>query len=130
MAEKPTSRGLFLCEQTIIEARTNNYSLINMFDQKVAASFPATFSPFSVFSALVFGFGRVRVDLQMFRFPEAVPLYQESHAILFDSPVHVIRFHSEIEVAFPVPGWYEFKLLADGEELAQTMLHVITEGEA
>jgi hypothetical protein len=53
-------------------------------------------------------------------------IYHRSLKVTFQDRIQEVRFFLRIErCVFPVPGHYQIKLLADGEEIAQQRFRVL-----
>ena len=125
MSVRPVARGLFVCEQVIVEAGSNNVSLINCFTRRHAGTFPSAPMRFAVCSLLAGGLGAVTMRLEISRIEDTKLVYRRSMVTVFEDRVQEARFVLRLtDVIFPEPGVYSVVLFADDEWIAQTRLTV------
>ncbi len=61
MFELPVVRGVFLCENVIVEERSRNVSLINCFSRRLAEQFPTPPQRFVLYAVFVNGLGTIPI---------------------------------------------------------------------
>jgi hypothetical protein len=129
MSQRPVARGLFVCEQVIVEERTHNVSLINCFTMRSVATFPTPPQPFVICALLTSGHGTIQLGVVISRLTDLGVIYRQTMPQTFDDPLQEVRFYLRVSTcSFPEPGWYEVVLLADGEPVAQTRLQIARRG--
>jgi hypothetical protein len=125
MNERPIARGLILCEKVVVEEKSRFVSLVNCFTRKKIARFPSEPMDFVLFALLLNGRGPVRLEAIVEDAATSVEIDRHSGICEFRSPLSEVRFQKQYSnVSFPTPGDYEFQLLADGEIIANTVLHL------
>ena len=125
MIQRPNAIGLLLCQQAIVEERTRNLTLVNTFRRLVVDSFPSPPQRFEIHSLLTDGLGPMTLTLLATRLDTLDEIYNQTGTVTFTNPlqeqyllIHITR------ISFPVPGRYEFRLLAERESIAQCVLEV------
>ena len=63
MFELPVVRGVFLCENVIVEERSRNVSLINCFTRKLVDQFPTPPQRLVVCAVFANGLGKIPIEL-------------------------------------------------------------------
>src|SRR5262245_28245689 len=125
MIPAPVAMGLFLCEQVIVDRRTNNPSPINIFTGLAVERFPSEIQRFSVFAALTDGQGEGTIELAGHRMDSGELVYSQRHPIRFVDRRLVVNVDMRVRnIRFPVAGAYEFVLLVDGDLVARRALRV------
>jgi hypothetical protein len=70
------------------------------------------------------------MELVVVRLDTGEEVYSRRHVVRFSDKLAEWRLHLRVrDCAFPVPGHYQFTLLADGEWLAQRRVYVYSEGD-
>jgi hypothetical protein len=126
MIHLPTSRGLTVCEQIIVEERTRNVTLVNCFTRLFMDQFPSEARPFAIYSSLIDGFGEITLDLLTYRLDDYEEISKLSQRVQFPDRLQEVKYLFRLNhFAFPVEGQYQVSLLADGELIAQNRIDVI-----
>ena len=130
MNELPIARGLFVCEKVLVEEGTRYTTLINCFSNRKFDRFPSEPIDFLLFAILLNGRGRVRLDAVMEDVDTSNEFDRRSSVFDFFDPKQEFRFRAKYNsFSFKQPGSYEFKLLADGEMIANTVVNVTQGGK-
>jgi hypothetical protein len=130
MIQRPNAVGLMLCQQVIIEEKTRNRTLVNNFSRLEVKNFPASVPPFSVVSTLTDGMGEMTLTLVVARLDTLEEVYTQAVRTRFDNPLQELRLQFRVtHCSFPVPGRYQFALLADGEDVTACVLTIIAREE-
>ena len=125
MAEIPMARGLFVCEQVIVDHHTRNASLINCFSGWPIDRFPSPPQRFSVYAALTNGSGNWMMKVSILRLKDLTTIYERLMPHHFPSPMELIRFHFRVkECIFPAPGDYVVQLYARNDFICDTVLKI------
>lgn len=125
MTPTPTALGMFLCEQIIVDKKTDNLSPINIFNLLRVDGFPSFPQRFSVFAALTDGQGHGKVELVGARLDSGERVFGQPHDISFPNRKTVVSIDLRVtNITFPEPGAYELQLLIDGEMVARRELAV------
>jgi hypothetical protein len=125
MSQRPVAVGLTICEQVIVEEKTKNTTLVNSFTGLKVDRFPSVPRPFTVYAVLTDGLGEVAVDLVVSRLMTLEDIYIQPRSVVFTDRLLEVRVPFRLNrCSFPLPGRYQFSLLADGELIAQRVLQV------
>ena len=125
MSQRPAAIGLLVCEQVIIEERTQNVTPVNSFKRRFAQRFPTEPFSFVVFAILNDGVGEIRLDLKISRLDIDEDVYERSMVVRFGDQLQEGRCLFRVpDCSFPVPGAYEVALFADKELVAQRKIHI------
>lgn len=125
MAELPVARGLLLCELVIVEERTRNISLVNVFTTRVVEAVPTGPQAFTVFALLTNGQGRIPLELRINRLRDDAVVFNQSQPLTFPDPITEVRFvFRSAQFHFPETGLYEVTLASGAEPIAQTRLDI------
>ncbi len=120
MTPPPVALGMFICEQVIVDQRTQNPSPISIFTGLAVTGFPSPPQRFSVFSSLTNGRGSAVIRLVVSRLDNGEECYQQSHTMDFPTPLMISNVLLRVqEIRFPVSGRYEFVLFVDSDPIAQ-----------
>ena len=125
MIPRPSLIGLWICEQVIIDSRTNNPSLISIYTGRQYPAFPSDPVPFSVFCSLTgtAGSGTMRLDVEQLASGRCI--YSRSGPIHFPHRFAVVNISHRIQdVRFPAAGTYMFELFIDDDSVARRRLRV------
>lgn len=133
MAELPITRGVFLCENVIVEEHTRKVSLINCFTKLLVESLPSPPQQFNVFAIFVNGNGSIPVRLAVTKIEPNLEgendIFVFTGAFRFVDPFQELRTLIPItKLVFDVAGEYEVVLESNGEFLAQTRFELRVEG--
>ena len=82
MSEKPIARALFVCEKTIIEEGTHNFTMVNCFNLRRVESLPVEV-PLTIAAMLANGSGNVPLAVVIWRLEDDVPVYQRTFSLAF-----------------------------------------------
>jgi hypothetical protein len=126
MIRIPNAVGLLLCQQTVVEDKTKNVTLVNTFTRMNASQFPTPPRKFIVFSSLVGGVGAVKLSLVVSRLDTLDEVFDRAWDVTFEDPLRIERLIVRpAAISFPVPGKYEVVLRANGEPIAQSALWLL-----
>src|SRR5262249_30528874 len=130
MIKRPNAVGLLLCEHAVIEEKTRNVSLVNTFGRLRFREFPSPPRRFVAFALLTDGLGQGTLTLVHTRLETSEDLNRYEWPAKFVDPLHQVRAVMRLPtLSFPAEGRYQFSLLADGEWVAQCLVHVSLEVE-
>jgi hypothetical protein len=116
----PTASGLLVCEQVIIDKRTDNVTPVNCFTTLKAERFPSEPQRFSIFALLTDGAEEVKLDVIISRLDNDADVYRQSLRLWFGDRLQQVRFIYRItRCIFPAPGVYEVQLLGEGHLVAR-----------
>jgi hypothetical protein len=125
MIHLPNASGLVLCEQAVIEEKTRNVTLVNSFSRLRCPSFPSPRGRFFVYALLSGGLGDAEMSLVVSRLDTLEDVHETRWHMKFRDRLRPMRLVLRLShLSFPEPVRYQFSLMADGEEVAQTVLEV------
>jgi hypothetical protein len=125
MVPSPFAVSLFLCDRVIIDSKSRNPSLINIFSGRAVREFPSPPERFSVFAALTDAVGRGIIELRVVDVSSEDSVFDWEDAIQFTDRFTVLNVHIELEdVTFPHAGVFAVQLFIDGEHIAESRLRV------
>jgi hypothetical protein len=125
MMPTPTTFGLTVCEQVIVDRRTGNYSPINIFTQLTAPSFPTDFTRLTVFATLTDTQGHGKMTVRCTELASNDDIYERSFPLIVPDQRAIQNLVLRVQrLRFPRAGWYEFVLLADDEQVAHRRFRV------
>lgn len=125
--QKPNPSGLaiVICDQIIEDKQTNKKSLIGIFNNINAASFPCRHPQVSVFVSLTEGRGECAARLRIAN--------EETDEVVADvnGPIQFPDIHSVVELVFnlvglvfPSPGLYSIEFYCDDALVLERRFHV------
>ena len=130
MIEKPLGVALIICDQVIVDKTTNKRTLVGIFNQIQARSFPCRQNYLAVFAQLTNGSGVLPVVLRCARQGIDEPLVEIEHSIDFPNPMATIEIEFLIEgLIFKQAGAHVFELVVDGEHVIESRFNVKTKTE-
>jgi len=122
MSPIPKTNAMLICDQVITDKSTNKKSLIGIFENISAASFPCIHHLLSVYVKLTEAHGTYRFSLELVDLKrDTVTARGEiPHDITIDNPrtVHELVFNLR-NLKFLDPGDYEFRIFASGKIFGQ-----------
>jgi hypothetical protein len=130
MIQIPNAVGLTVCQQAIIEEGTKNVTLVNTFTRLAVKKFPTPPQQLVAHALLTDGIGTVKLSVIISRMDTLENIIVQSGDVTFTDPLHVRRpFARFPAVQFPVRGYYQVTLLANGEWVAQGTLKLVGQGD-
>jgi len=128
MVPTPTAIGLWTCDQIIIDRETVKPSLIGIFTGLAVESFPSDPQRFSVFSSLIDGEGRGRIEVTITSDESGEMIHTLRSGISIPDRLTAVNAAFRLRrVQFPESGVYSIHLLIDGELIAQRRIRVYTD---
>ncbi len=125
MASTPVAIGMTVCDYMIVEEDTKKVSLIGSFSVLRVPAFPATAPDMAVYALLTGGQGNVTVEVKLARLDTLAEVIVDRFPLHFLSKLAEIICSTRLRgLLFPVPGYYQFTLLVDGEWVAQKRLRI------
>lgn len=126
MAERPVVHALLPCEAVIVEERTRNVSLMNVFTHRVVDRLPSHPLWFVVRALMPDGAGTVPLELEVAPLDGGPPLKRFPVPVTFPDPLQHVWLDIRVRgLVFPAPGPYEVVLSADGESLARFRFNIL-----
>jgi hypothetical protein len=118
--EKPLGVALVICDRVIVDAKTQEKTLVATFNRIRASTFPALHPRMSLFVSVTNGRGVMDGKILCVEEASREPVYQASGPLLFKDPLHVVEMTFQIRnVVFPKPGVYNVEFLCDNELILQ-----------
>ena len=125
MIHFPSAWRLVLCEQAVVEEKTRNVTLVNSFSRLRCPSFPSPAARFVTYALLSGELGDATMSLVVSRLDTLEDVHEARWQMKFRDRLRPIRLVLRLSrLSFPAPVRYQFSLMADGEEVAQTVLEV------
>ena len=129
MLHSPVPLALWICDRVIIDAATNDLSLIGAFTGLKFEQFPTFPRPLSVFLSLTGaeGIGKITLSVLGIDADGAFEqVYNRSETIVFRQRALVENVHFRIrDLRFPRKGTYSFAVFVDRVLLAERKLRLI-----
>jgi hypothetical protein len=127
--EQPMAQALVICDQIIEEARTQKKSLIGIFNNVYASTFPVQHPKMCVYASLTNGRGRVKIELRGVRVGDEgsddKQILSVSGTIEFPDPNQVVEMVFNLNgVPFERPGLHTFELHCEGNLLLEKRFSV------
>jgi hypothetical protein len=122
--EPPLVQAFLLCEQVIADERTHRKSLINIFHQLQARTFPFVLSRVAVFASLINGNGLVDFEVRCVKEDDSKIIFTTRGPIHFVNPNAVVELVLELNVVFPTSGAYSFLLFCGEDLLAERRFYI------
>jgi hypothetical protein len=126
MIQKPVAIGLFLCDQVVIAEATRHVTPVNCFTMRRVEGLPSDPSPFVVFAILTDGLGETQLEVAIQRLDNLEEVYRRGAPFHFADPLQEVRCLFRVrDCSFPIPGYYEARLFADNESIAQRKFRIL-----
>lgn len=127
MSRTPTTLGLLLCEQVVVEEGTRNVTLVNCFTRRqLSGDAPESLS-FVIFTLLTNGQGTTPVEVAVHRMDDFEEVYRRDSSLNFAKPTQVVRCVVRVrDCPFPGPGVYQISLSTGDHILGQRLLTLFT----
>jgi hypothetical protein len=123
--ERPICVAIVICNEVIEDKRTNNKSLIGLFNSIVTTAFPAQHARMFVMVSLTDGRGEWPLSL-VIRGPSGEPIFQSDGKLRFDDPLAVLDIVAELRMLpLPEAGEYRLEVVCGGELVASRRFNVV-----
>lgn len=129
---RPGALSLTICGQVIVDARSQNPSLIGIFTGLGVDDFPSDPQRFSVVAFLTGSVGTAKIRIRAVRLATGEQVYQQEGTVSFRDQTDIVNVFFRVRtIRFPGPGFYLFQLLVDDEVVpgAQRRLRVYRTSE-
>lgn len=114
--EKPIGIALIICDRVITDAQTNEKTLVGIFNNVWAPSFPAMHARLSIFVGVTSGRGTVKGAIQCVNESTGQRVFESSGPISFKDPCHIVEITFLLRnVLFVQPGMHNVSFFCDGE---------------
>jgi len=124
-SEKPLGQAIVICDRIIVDAETNNKTLVSTFNSITAPHFPARHPFMAVYTALTNGAGKKLVELIMRDTSNNNKIFAIRQEFGFANPNMVAELIFNLRnVIFFKPGLYAFEVWVDGEPLLENRFNV------
>jgi hypothetical protein len=119
MNQRPIAVALLLCDQFIVDDRTQNITPVNCFSRRVLDGPLTEPQAFGVFLLLTDGLGIMSADLEIVRLDTEESVYRKEIEVRFQSPLQQVRCLLRVRrCIFPVAGPYQATFIVEGECVA------------
>ena len=128
-SEQPMAQALVICDQIIEEAGTQKKSLIGIFNNIFASTFPVQHPKMCIYASLTNGRGRVKIELRGVRVGDEgsddKQFLSVSGTIAFPDPNQVVEMvFNLVGVPFERAGLHTFELHCEGNLLLEKRFNV------
>ena len=126
LSAKPELVAILVCDEIIRDQITHKFTLVGLFNQVAATSFPYKHPRLHVFVSLTSGHGGAPATLRLVPHDTEQPLVELHGRINFPDPLAVVDMHFAIaNVAFPKPGPYSFDFYCDDVLIGSRRFNVV-----
>ena len=116
----PECLALVLCEQVIEDKRTNNKTLVGLFNQITAANLPLIYPKMTIVVSLCNGHGKVPVEVRINSLANEELIFKVIGEVAFKDPLDVCDLIFELrQVPFKHEGTYAITVLANEKQLLE-----------
>ena len=129
----PKCLALVVCNEIIEDKKTNNKTLVSLFNSISAKVFPFKFPKMVVLASLTNGRSRVEISARISSMEDQTQVLSVKGAVEFPNPLAVCDLVVEFRsVPFKKPGMYAVEILCEDQLLAERriMLHATPEKHA
>ncbi|MDD5634395.1 MAG: hypothetical protein PHW46_03865 [Candidatus Omnitrophica bacterium] len=119
---KPVMNAMLVCDKVITEAGSNKKSLIGIFENISALSFPCVHHFLAVYIKLTDAVGKYAFRLELIDLEQDVIIGKAElpKEIVIESPLHIHDLVFNLAgLKFPHPGKYEFRIFSNNEICGQ-----------
>jgi hypothetical protein len=125
-ASTPVGLAIVVCDQIIDDKLTNKKSLIGIFNQIGAGSFPCRHPRLAVFVSITEGRGTSHARLRIAHDESGVVVAEVNGQIQFPDVHTVVELNFDmVGLAFPKPGLYSIEFYCDDALVLERRFHVI-----
>lgn len=126
-APHPVLNAMLVCDQAIREEGSAKVSLIGIFENVNAESFPVLHPSFAVYVKLVDAIGEYRISLLLLHLRTGKELGSGGATVDIPDRMQVAEFVFPLRnVIFPEAGVYEFRLFANDKYLGSKTFRVLS----
>ncbi|MDH4155022.1 MAG: hypothetical protein OEV01_14645 [Nitrospira sp.] len=125
---KPSVQAFLVCDQVIEDSLTKKKSLIGIFTHLQTASFPFQHQHMGLYFCLTDAEGLYHFDIDL--------IYLNSEQLICRATLPNIEIHDRLQISdfginiplliLPAPGRYEFRLMMEGQLIAQKDFNVLS----
>jgi hypothetical protein len=129
MKKSPVALGMFLCEQVIVDVKTNNATPVNCFNSRRLEEFPGRID-FSALAYLTDGMGEMPLEIIVERLDTLDEVFRLNETVKFTNPLQEMRCMLRLrQCTFRVPGPYQVSLIVDRNVVALRKFVVLRKKE-
>lgn len=111
---EPELIAIVVCDEVIRDQMTHKFTLVGLFNQVAAVSFPYRHPRLNVFVSLTNGHGESAGKLRLVSHDAEQPIVELKGRIRFPDPLAVVDMHFNlVNIVFLKPGSYGFDLYCD-----------------
>ena len=125
-SELPIGIALIICDNIIEDIRTRKKSMIGIFSQIYANSFPYTLPSMNILVSLTDCIGEFPCTLMCEREEDRKTIFSVNCGIAAKAPNDVVDLVIAMKaITFPTPGRYNIKVIVDGIPIMRRQLTVL-----
>ena len=127
MATTPVVKAVLVCDYVIHEQHTNKKSCVGIFHQIQAGNFPCRHGQLSIYANFMEAEGEYVFELLLVNLKDGKVLGSgATPKLTVPDRLHAAEIAFQLQnIVFPNPGKYEFRLIANGELIAQKGITVL-----
>jgi len=127
VATTPVVKAFLVCDYVIHEQQTNKKSCIGIFHQIQGGTFPCRHGQLSIYANITEAEGEYVFELLLVNLKDAKVLGSgATPKLAVPHRLHTAEIAFQLQnIVFPNPGKYEFRLIANGELIAQKEVAVL-----
>jgi hypothetical protein len=122
----PITLAMIVCDAIWVEPLSGKASLLGLFSEFAAETFPAIYPLMAVYICMTDAHGKVPVELRLVDADEEhEPLLRVEDELDFSDRRAIMEWEVQMEnVEFPAPGNYRLQFIASGEFLLERRLTI------
>lgn len=121
----PYPLAILLCERVIVDAETQQKTLIGIFDRVLCPSLPAV-KPMALYAKLTDAEGEYRFTIDLVHLPTDRKLASTELVGTVTNRLDSTEIVMQVTAAMDQHGLYEFRLYANGAYVAQVTFNAVT----
>jgi len=125
-ARKLVCLAMVVCDSIIDDRQTGKKTLVGLFNQIGANSFPVRHQSLAVYCSLTEGQGKHAIQLQCVHAVEDKPIMGIDAELDMADPRAIAEMGFTLNgIVFPEPGPYEFQIICEGELVGRRAFQVL-----
>jgi hypothetical protein len=118
--------AMVICDSIIDDRQTGKKTLVGLFNQIGAHSFPVRHQSLVVYCSLTQGQGKYRIQLQCLHAGKDEPIMGIDGELTMANPLAIAEMGFTLNgIVFPEAGPYEFQIICEGETIGRRRFQVL-----